>query len=200
MADERRPFVLAVGDSLTAGYRLKPEEAFPARLERLLAELHPCAAVLNAGVSGDTTAAALVRLPRILSSLSRIPDLAIVSLGANDLLRGLPLAATRHNLDMIVAELGRCGIPVLLAAMAAPRFLGRYASACDQVYNDVAVSHGAFLWPFFPPGVLGGRGLTLPDGIHPNAAAIARIAEHMLPAVIDALSRRDVREPSVRLA
>jgi len=192
--------VLAVGDSLTAGYGLRSEDAFPAQLQRLLARDLPEAVVQNGGVSGDTTAAALARLPRLLSALTRLPDLAIVALGANDLLRGLPLSATRHNLDAIVAELARCGIPVLLGAMAAPRFLGDFASACDQIYLDVAAAHGASVWPFFPPGVLAGRGLTLPDRIHPNAAAIARIAAHMLPAVTQALAASDASPLNARRA
>lgn len=183
------PFVLAFGDSLTAGYGLAPRDAFPAQLERALQPAHPGARVQNAGVSGDTTASALARLPRLLSALHRRPDLAIVELGANDLLRGMPLATTRANLHAILTLFGECGIPVLLAAMEAPRFLGRYAALCDTLYRDAAERYGATLAPFFPPGVMGQRAWTLADGLHPNAGAIARVATHLLPVVSDALYR-----------
>jgi acyl-CoA thioesterase-1 len=186
-SNDRRPFVLAIGDSLTAGYGLAARDAFPAQLETLLRARYPDARVQNAGVSGDTTASALARLPRLLSSLSALPDLAIVALGANDLLRAVSPQQTRIHLDALLAELGRCTIPVLIAAMDAPRFLGGLARLCDAVYADLAAKHGVPVWPFFPPGVLGNRALTLPDRLHPNARAISMVANHMLAPVLDAL-------------
>jgi acyl-CoA thioesterase-1 len=182
-----RPYVLAIGDSLTAGYGLTRSESFSAQLELLLRNRYSDADVQNAGVSGDTSASARQRLPRLLSSLKRLPDLAIVELGANDLLRGMPPEQTRINLDVMLTELIRCRIPVLIAAMEAPRFLGPYADGCDAIYTDLAIKHRVPVWPFFPSGVLGNRALTLPDRLHPNARAISMIARHMLPAVLDAL-------------
>ena len=190
MMGDNRPYVLAIGDSLTAGYGLATHEAFPARLQALLRAQHAQAVVQNAGLSGDTSASALARLPRLLSSLARLPDLAIVELGANDLLRGVSPRRTRANLDAILGELARCGIPTLIAAMEAPRFLGAFAHACDAVYADLAARHGIPVWPFFPAGVLGNRALTLPDRLHPNARAIALVARHMLPAVLGAIANK----------
>ncbi|UAK25668.1 arylesterase [Sphingomonas nostoxanthinifaciens] len=181
------PLILAFGDSLTPGYGFGANESFAAQLEASIRNRMPLARVQNAGVSGDTSGSALARLPRLLSSLVRRPDLAIVELGANDFLRGFPLARTRANLDEIITELSRCGIPVMLAAMEAPRFLGAFAEQCDAVYQGLARKHAIPAVPFFPEGVLGNAGLTLPDRIHPNAAAIRLIVRAMLPAVWDAL-------------
>lgn len=183
------PYLLAFGDSLTAGYGLAPSEAFPAQLETLLRIASPAAAVRNAGVSGDTTASALDRLPRLLSRLDQVPDLAIVELGANDVLRGIAPARSRDNLDAILREFGRCDIPVLLASMQAPLFLGRFAAEFNAIYGNLAASHGAALHPFFPPGIMGHPDHVLRDHIHPNACAIAAVARAMLPAVTAALHR-----------
>lgn len=181
------PDLLALGDSLTAGYGLHPSAAFPIRLQTLLRDHCPGATVHNAGVSGDTTEGALRRLPRVLSSLPRRPDLAIVELGANDLLRGVPPGRTRANLDGILLELGRCGVPALLATFEAPAFLGPLARAYDGIYAGLATKHGVPAAPFFPAGVLGHPELVLPDRIHPNARAIDLCATAFLPATLDAL-------------
>jgi len=181
------PTILALGDSLTAGYGLLPDQAFPAQLERRLRSTLPAASVTNAGVSGDTTADALRRLPRLLSRLTRRPDLAIVELGANDLLRGVTPARMRSNLDAILAELGRCGIPVLLATFAVPPFLAPLAAAYEGLYAEVARRHGATVHPFFPPGVMGAPAFVLADRLHPNAAAIERVADAFAPTVLSAL-------------
>lgn len=186
------PFVLAFGDSLTSGHGLGPRESFAAQLEDALRARFPPARVQNAGVSGDTSASALARLPRLLSSLNHKPDLAIVEFGGNDLLRGVSPDRTRHNLDAILGEFGRCGIPVLLAAMAAPRFLGAFAERCDAIYVDLAEKHGVPVAPFFPPGVLGNPALTLRDRVHPNARAIAIVTRAILPAVLAAIAGSDV--------
>ena len=190
-------FILAFGDSLTAGYGLAPRDAFPAQLQMRLHRHHADAIVQNASVSGDTSAAALARLPRLLSSLSARPDLAIVEFGANDLLRGIPITMTRRNLDAILEHFAQCQIPVLLAAMAAPRFLGTFAQACDAVYQELAAKHRVPVHPFYPPDVFGRRALALADRLHPNAQAITRIADHMLPAVLAALAGRQVANEAV---
>jgi acyl-CoA thioesterase-1 len=145
--------------------------------------------VRNAGVSGDTTTDALARLPRLLSSLAQRPDLTIVQFGANDLLRGHPLERTRANLDAVLRELERCGIPVLLAQMEPPALLGPIGKVCAAIYSELAAKHGAALHPFFPPGVLGNPSLTLRDRLHPNARAVGLVADHMLPAVAAGLHR-----------
>lgn len=184
------PFVLAFGDSLTAGYGLAASESFPARLQAGMRARWPAASVRNAGVSGDTTASALARLPRVLSSLTALPDLAIVELGANDMLRGIAAERTRANLDAILAEFARCGIPVMLASMELPTFIGPVAHAYNAVYADLAAKHRVPVRPFFPEGVMGHPEMVLRDRLHPNARAIERVAAAMLPAVVDALTRR----------
>ncbi|KKC25342.1 arylesterase [Sphingomonas sp. SRS2] len=189
------PFILAFGDSLTAGYGLAAYQSFAAQLERQLQSSHAGAKVINAGVSGDTTTAALKRLSRELSRLKARPDLAIVELGANDLLRGIPLTQTRANLDIIITDLTRIGIPVLLAKMEAPASFGAFGQACATLYDDLAAKHDIPVAPFFPKDVLANPRFCLRDGIHPNALGIAAIAEAFVPAVRSAL-----KAPSARAA
>lgn len=175
--------VLALGDSLTAGYGLARHQSFAAQLEARLRLDDPGVRVINAGVSGDTTADGLRRLPRVLAALTQRPVLAIVELGANDLLRGLPPESSRANLDAILVELARCGIPVLLATMQAPAFLGAHADRYNAVYTDLAAAHGVRAVPFFPAGVMGHPAMVLADRMHPNAAGIARVVDHLAPTV-----------------
>lgn len=183
------PVVLAFGDSLTAGYGLPSDQSFAAQLERALRRTRPGARVLNAGVSGDTTATGLARLPRVLTGLSARPDLAIVELGANDLLRGIDPVRMRANLDAILTLLGDARIPVLVAGMMAPFFLGPFAARFDAVFPAAAKAHGAALYPFFLDRVVGDPNLTLADGLHPNARAIGIVTERILPHVEAALER-----------
>nr|WP_246152573.1 arylesterase [Sphingomonas montanisoli] len=180
--------MLAFGDSLTEGYGLARSQSFAGQLETLLQARHPHASVINAGLSGDTTSSAVARLPRVLSQLTARPDLVIVELGANDLLRGIALETTRANLDTILTELKRCGLPVLLAQMDAPRFLGAFGQNCTAIYAELAKRHGTGLAPFLPPGLLGNPALTLRDRVHPNAAGTTLIAKGFLPAVEAALA------------
>lgn len=182
-----KPLILAFGDSLTEGYGLAARHSFASQLETRLRARRPQAEVINAGLSGDTTASALLRLPRVLSALTALPQLAIVELGANDLLRGIPLEATRANLDAILTELRRCRLPVLLAQMDAPPFLGAFGQSCTAIYAELATRHGVAVAPFLPKGLLGNPALTLADRVHPNAAGTALIAEAFLPAVEAAL-------------
>jgi len=177
------PVVLAFGDSLTAGYGLPSDASFAARLEAALHDRWPAASVINAGVSGDTTANGLRRLPRVLARFDRRPDLAIVELGANDLLRGLAPATTEANLDAILTELARCGIPVLLATFEVPAMLGAHADRYNGIYPALASRYGIPTHPFFPAGVMGHPALVLADRLHPNAAAIQRVADAFLPVV-----------------
>lgn len=183
------PLILAFGDSLTAGYGLAPHEAFPARLEALLRLARPAATVVNSGVSGDTTARARARLPKVLARLDRRPDLVIVELGANDLIRRVPPLHTLANLDDILVEFDCRDIAVLLATVAPPAFLGAAGSAYAQVYETLQIRHAVRAHPFFPPGILGHHAHVLRDRLHPNASAIEKVALAMAPVVTDMLAR-----------
>lgn len=183
------PFVLAFGDSLTAGYGLAVAQSFPAQLQALLRNSHPRAMVENAGVSGDTTASGLARLPRVLARLTHRPDLAIVELGANDMLRFVDPARIRQNLDAILVEFERCGIPVLLAGMLAPPLLGDLATRFNAIYLELAAKHRAAFYPFFLQGAIGASDLTIRDRVHPSAKAIGIVARNILPSVLGVLER-----------
>jgi len=174
--------VLALGDSLYAGYGLKQDQSFPAALERELDAAGLSTKVVNAGVSGDTTAGGRARLAFTLDGLPRKPDLAIVGLGANDALRGIDPAQTRSNLDAIVGELDKRGIPVLLTGMMAPRNLGTaYVSSFDAIYPALARKYDAELDPFFLDGVITRPDLLLSDGMHPNQAGVRIMARRIAP-------------------
>ena len=177
--------VVVFGDSLFAGYNLAPDQGFAPALERALAASGSKARVFNAGVSGDTSAAGLQRLAFTLDGLVRKPDLMIVGLGANDMLRGLSPEATRANLDAILAELKKRGIPAMLTGMvAAPNMGADYAAAFNSIYPDLAKKYGVPLYPFFLDGVVGHRDLLLPDGMHPNAKGVDAIVTRVLPIVV----------------
>lgn len=183
--------VLAFGDSLTAGYQLRPAESFPAQLEAALRAKGTNVTVHNAGVSGDTSAQGRARLGWVLAGLKATPDLAIVELGANDMLRGEPPAAMAANLDAILAELGKRRIPVLLAGMrAAPNLGHAYGREFEAVFPALAKKHGAALYPFFLDGVAGVRGLQLSDGMHPTAKGVAAVVRRILPTVDKALATK----------
>lgn len=184
------PLVLALGDSLVAGYGLSATDSFTAQLERCLRPGHPGARVINAGVSGDTSGDVLRRLPRALSRLDRRPDLAIVQVGPNDVLRQVPPARTRSDLDAIVGELVRCAMPVLVTTVEPPAFLRGRAGAYLGIHAEVATRHGAAVWPFFPAGVLGHPAMVIGDRVHPNARAIAAVADALLPEVERLLADR----------
>jgi acyl-CoA thioesterase-1 len=176
--------VLAFGDSLYAGYRLDAKEGFAPALERELAEAGLAAKVVNGGVSGDTTAGGRARLAFTLDGLERKPDLAIVGLGANDMLRGIDPAQTRANLDAILAELKRRGIPIVLTGMIAARNYDHpYISAFEGIYPDLAKRYDAPLDPFFLEGVITNPKLLLDDGMHPNAAGVQLMAQRVAPLV-----------------
>lgn len=177
------PLILAVGDSLIAGYGLNRADSLPAQLEQRLRTVHPSARVINAGRSGDTTRDVLARLPSVLSGLDGRPDLAIVQVGPNDVLRHHPPARTGANLDAIMLELRRCGIPVLLTIVAPPPIFGDRAAAYLGLHEQVAAAHGAATCAFFPAGVLGHPDMVLADRIHPNATAIAAVAAAMMPVI-----------------
>lgn len=179
-ADER--LVLALGDSLYAGYGVGQDESFPAVLEQALEARGVPARVVNAGVSGDTSAGGRARLAFTLDGLPQKPDLVIVGLGANDALRGIDPAETRRNLDAILAELQRREIRVLLTGMMAPRSMGdAYFRSFDGIYPALAEQYGAALDPFFMEGVITDPTLLLADGLHPNPKGIRRMADRIAP-------------------
>jgi len=176
-----------LGDSLVAGFGLPQADGFAARLQAALDAAGYAVEVLDAGVSGDTTAGGLARLDWVLVDA---PDLMLVELGANDALRGLPPETTRANLDAILTRLAEHGVAALLAGMRAPRNLGAdYVAAFDAIYPALAERHGVPLYPFFLEGVALDPVLNQADGIHPNAAGVARIVRGILPLVAGALDQ-----------
>jgi acyl-CoA thioesterase-1 len=173
--------LVALGDSLTAGYGLSQEAAFPAVLERALKARGYNVEVANAGVSGDTASAGLDRLDW---SVPDGTDGVIVELGANDMLRGVDPAVPRRAIDTIVERLKQRGIPVMLAGVFASRNLGPdYTATFDRIYPEIAKKHDLVLYPFFLDGVAGERSLNLQDGIHPTAKGIEIIVARILPTV-----------------
>ncbi|WP_242464858.1 arylesterase [Rhodospirillum rubrum] len=171
--------VSALGDSLTAGYNLPPEAAFPVQLEAALRARGHDVRVINAGVSGDTSAGGLARLDWMLGDH---PQAVIVELGANDGLRGLDPARTRENLDSLLARLKAEGLPVLLTGMLAPPNLGRdYGAAFNGLFPDLAKKYDTLFYPFFLDGVARDPALTQPDGLHPTAEGVALIVARILP-------------------
>jgi acyl-CoA thioesterase-1 len=176
--------VVAFGDSLFAGYGLAQDEGFAPALQRALEAQGLKAQVVNAGVSGETTAGGRERLAFTLDGLPRKPDLVIVGLGGNDMLRGLDPAQTRANLDAILTELKARGIATMLTGMlVSPNMGPDYAAAFNPIYPDLAKKFDLPLYPFFLQGVVGRRDLQLPDGIHPNAQGIKAVVQRIAPMV-----------------
>jgi acyl-CoA thioesterase I len=170
--------IVALGDSLTAGYGVLPGESFPEQLEAALKAKGYDVTVANAGVSGDTAADGLARLEW---SVPAEANIVIVELGANDALRGIDPALTKKTLSEILAKLKARGQTVLLAGMLSPRNLGNgYAKAFDAIYPALATEYGVTLYPFFLAGVATDPSLNQDDGMHPNKAGVARIVSGML--------------------
>jgi acyl-CoA thioesterase I len=181
-ASAQEPITLvALGDSLTAGYNLPASSAFPNVLEAALRERGHNVTVVNAGVSGDTASGGLARLDW---SVPEDADGVIVALGANDMLRGFDPAVTEEAIDAIVSRLKERGTDVLLAGMLAGRNMGaEYAAQFDSIFPTIAERHGVMLYPFFLEGVAGESSLNLDDGIHPNRAGVELMVEQILPTV-----------------
>jgi acyl-CoA thioesterase I len=179
--------IVVLGDSLVAGFQLKVSDAFPAQLERALKARGHSVEIINAGVSGDTTAGGLERLKWAIPDAT---DAVILELGANDALRGLDPARAKANLDKIILSLKSDGLEILLAGMLAPRNLGAtYSSAFDAIYPELAKQHGLLLYPFFLDGVAFDGKYNLGDGIHPNGSGVAEITRRMLPLVEQLIDR-----------
>lgn len=183
--------ILALGDSLFAGYGVASGQSYPAQLERALRARGINAKIVNAGVSGDTTAGGLQRLDFVLSGMKSPPALAVISLGGNDMLRGLPPEQTRANLDQLLTRLDQRKVPVVLMGMlSAPNWGPEHARAFNAIYPALAKKHGAGLVPFFLEPVLGKPQLIQGDRIHPTAEGLGLMVGATVETVAGALPKR----------
>jgi acyl-CoA thioesterase-1 len=190
-AAAKKLHLVALGDSLTAGYLLPADAAFPVVLQRELQKKGFDVDVDNAGVSGDTSAGLLARLDWTLGDGV---DGAIVEIGANDMLRGLDPPMTKQNIDAILARLRERNIPFLIAGMrSAPNLGGPYAQQFEQMFVDLAKKYQAPLYPFFLDGVAGQPGQQLPDGLHPSRKGVETIVAGILPGVTDWLAKIGIK-------
>ncbi len=181
------PVVLDFGDSITAGYGLPPEEAFPVRLEAWLHGKGIAAHIVNAGVSGDTTAGGLARLDWALADK---PDLVILALGANDALRGIDPATVRDNLDKMIQKIEAAGVKVLLVGMLAPPNWGEeYERAFDRIFPELARARHVPLYPFLLEGVAMKPEFNQSDGLHPNERGVGVLVDRIGPVVEGLLAR-----------
>jgi acyl-CoA thioesterase I len=179
--------ILAVGDSLTAGYGLPKADGFTEQLQKALRSEGREVLVINAGVSGDTSAGGRARLDWALADK---PDAILLELGANDGLRGIDPKVTRENLDAILGKLTGLGMPVLFAGMRAPPNLGEeYGAEYLAVFKDLAAKYDVVFYPFFLDGVAGDPAFNQKDGIHPNAMGVAVVVTRILPAVYEVMAR-----------
>lgn len=190
LASAERPLILAFGDSLTAGYQLEPGLGFAPQLQAMLRRHGLAARVADGGVSGDTSAGGRARLSWTLDGLGEKPDLVIVELGANDMLRSVNPAETERNLDAILAELRQRDIPLLLTGMRAarnadPAYLRRF----ETIFPALAAKHRAAFYPFFLDGVAAVEGMTLADGMHPSFRGVKVIVTRIAEPVKAALRR-----------
>ncbi len=173
--------IAVLGDSLTAGYGLAVADAFPARLEAALRSRGWACAVVDAGVSGDTSAGGAARVAWVLADR---PTHLLVELGGNDALRALPPEELEANLERIVAAARAQGVPVMIAGMLAPSNLGAdYGDAFAAAYRRVVDRHALAFYPFFLDGLMGRPTFFQADGIHPNAAGVTLVVERILPSV-----------------
>lgn len=186
-ADQAQIEIVALGDSLTAGYQLAPGDGFVPQLQAFLRARGQNISVRNGGVSGDTSAGGRARLDWVLSPTT---SAVIVELGANDMLRGISPSLTQKNLEAILIDLQKRQLPVLVAGMmAAPNLGPAYARRFNPIYQELAEKYDAVYYPFFLDGVAGDRALNLSDGIHPNRDGIAVIVKNISPSVEKLLAR-----------
>jgi acyl-CoA thioesterase I len=191
-AQARETVIVALGDSLTAGLGLPEKDSFPAQLEKALLARGQEVKVVNAGVSGDTAAAGLARLDWAMPGDA---SAVIVELGANDALQGLDPVATKATLEKIVTQVQARGLPILLAGMEAPRNLGKdYVDRFRAIYADLATRYNLVFYPFFLDGVVLDDKYMQGDGLHPNAAGVARIVDLILPKVEELLARVQAKD------
>lgn len=179
--------IVVLGDSLVAGYGLPASEAFPAQLEKALKASGHAVTIVNAGVSGDTSSGGLARLDW---SVPDGTDAVIVTLGANDMLRGVDPRVTRDALTKIVERLKARNIQVLLTGMLAARNFGEdYGRNFDVIYPDIGTAQQVLLYPFFLDGIAADPKFNQRDGVHPTAAGIAVIVERILPKAEELLAQ-----------
>jgi len=192
LAADRPVKIVALGDSLTAGYNLPASAAFPVKLEKALKAKGHAVEIVNAGVSGDTASGGLARLDW---SVPEDADAVIVELGANDMLRGIDPAVTRRALEEIVRRLGERRIPVLLAGMRAIPNLGvDYVQGFEAIYSELAAKYGVLLYPFFLEGIASDAKLNQRDGVHPTAAGIDKVVAGILGKVEELVTRARERQ------
>ncbi|TVQ77738.1 MAG: arylesterase [Bradymonadales bacterium] len=176
---EQPKTLMFLGDSLTAGYGLLPGQGFPEQLQTMLSETGVSVRIVNGGVSGDTTAGGLRRLPWMLSQIR--PDALIVALGANDMLRGLPIESTEANLRAIISLANEKAVPVfVLGVEAAPNLGEDFVQGFRRIFRRLSDISGVFVMPNFISSVVGQPEFNLRDGIHPNVKGQRRIAEDVL--------------------
>jgi acyl-CoA thioesterase-1 len=186
------PVIVAFGDSLTAGLGLPLDQAFPAQLEAALKDRGTEAKVVNAGVSGDSAAAALQRLDWALPDDA---DAVIIELGGNDALQGIPPEGTKAALEKIVERVQARGLPILLAGQEAPRNMGKdYVDQFRAVFADLAARYDVVFYPFFLDGAALNDELMQADGIHPNAKGVAVIVDRIMPKVDELLAKVEAKE------
>ena len=190
--------ILALGDSLTAGYGLGPGDGFTDQLQDRFDKTYGVGeiVIINAGVSGDTTRGGLARLDWALADA---PDMVMVALGGNDMLRGLEPAETLSNLSQILETLQQQNKPVLLAGMLAAANLGQdYASEFDSIYPQLAREYDVVFYPFFLDGVALNPDLNQPDGLHPNQKGVAIMVEKLWPYMEQLVkTHQPVKKPKV---
>jgi acyl-CoA thioesterase-1 len=173
--------ILAFGDSLTSGFGLPLDKALPARLEAKLRADGLAIHVVNGGLAGDTTAGGLARLDW---ALAQKPDIVILELGANDMLRGIDAAAVRANLETMITKIQASGAKLLLTGMlASPNFGEEYQQEFNRIYPELAEAHNVPLYPFLLDGVARDPQFNQPDGLHPNERGVAVIVDHIAPYV-----------------
>lgn len=187
-ASDERPVIVAFGDSLTAGYNLPEGLGYAPQLEDALRREGIAASVVDAGVSGDTTSGGRQRLIFVLEGLEEEPDLLLLELGGNDVLRAIDPSVTRDNLDWMISEVQGRGIDVVLLGMRAPRnYDPAYVETFEAIYADLAAKYDVPLYPFFLEGLEGVEGTIQSDGIHPTYKGIKLMVEGSLPTILGAL-------------
>jgi acyl-CoA thioesterase I len=185
---DNRPRIVAFGDSLTAGFGVSPAQSYPMQLQKRLEALGYSYQVVNAGVSGETTAGGLRRVPWILASK---PNMVILELGGNDGLRGLSLPETRSHLDGIIRRFKEAQVPILLVGMKLPPNYGaEYTDRFEAMYRELATSHALPFLPFLLEGVGGESTLNQSDGIHPTAEGYQIVAENVLKSLLPILNEK----------
>jgi len=186
--------VVALGDSLMAGYGLPDKDGFVPRLQAALASAGVAAEIQDAGVSGDTASDGLTRLDW---SVPQGTDAVILELGANDMLRGIKPDVTQQALDTILRRLTERHVAVLLCGMrAAPNLGPEYGRAFERIYPELATKYGALLYPFFLDGVAADLSMTQHDGLHPNATGVGVIVQRILPKVQELIAKVHAQRPS----